>query len=278
MDIQLKKYHALGNDYLIYDTQKNEGALTGEQIKQICHRNFGIGSDGILAGPVFHEGVPGVKIYNPDGSEAEISGNGIRIFAKYLKDAGYITEERFEISTLGGTIWIQYLDEEGDRMKVAMGKASFWSEEIPVAGEPREVIKEKTSFHGREYEMNCVSVGNPHCVIFVDEPTREYACWLGEEVESAPCFPNKINVQLAKIMDRENMAIEIFERGAGYTLASGSSCCAAACVARRLGLIDKKVTVHMPGGNLEIHAEDDGTVFIIGSADVIGEIHYRLKV
>ncbi len=270
MKIELPKYHGLGNDYLIFDPQKFDHKLNVAQIRLICHRNFGVGSDGIVYGPILTDGKIMVEIFNPDGSEAEKSGNGVRIFSKYLKDAGYITARCFILTTLGGDVEVEFLEDSGSLLRVLMGKTTYQSKEIPVAGESRNVINETMVFHGRTYKVTCLSIGNPHCVIPMREISKEAACALGPYVENAENFPNRINMQLLKVLDRNNIAIEIYERGAGYTLASGSSSCAAASAAHTLGLTDDRVTVHMPGGNLQIEMLPDASVYMTGRVSSIG--------
>lgn len=272
MQICFERYHGLGNDYLVCDPQKNGLVLNEVRIRLICDRNFGCGSDGILYGPVFEDGRIGVRIYNPDGSEAEKSGNGVRIFSKYLKDYGYVTETSFVLSTLGGDVDVQYLSEDGRMMKVLMGKATYQSDEVPVAGNVRQVIDEPMEFGGETYNVTCLSVGNPHCVIPMDSISKDKAIKLGRLVETAPYFPNRINMQLLKVIDRNNISIEIFERGAGYTLASGSSSCAAASAAHKLGLVDSSVNVHMPGGGLKIEIGADESVYMTGTVSRVGTI------
>lgn len=271
MKIPFRKYHALGNDYLVLDPQKIQGnlALTPENIRLICHRNFGIGSDGILYGPVRDKGPWELNIFNPDGSEAEKSGNGIRIFSLYLKDEGYVTDTSFRLKTLGGEVAVEFLKgnlpkgKEG-LIKVDMGKATFVSDQIPVTGAKRDVINETLEIDGKGYQVTCVSVGNPHCVIVLPQISEALARTIGPLVENHPQFPKRINMQLVQIQDRANIRIEIWERGAGYTLASGSSSCAAACAGHKLGLIDPDVTVTMPGGTIRINIQKDGDVHMTG--------------
>lgn len=272
MKVTLEKYHGLGNDYLVFDPGKNTLQLNQENVKLICNRNFGIGSDGILEGPILEDGKISVKIWNPDGSIAEKSGNGVRIFAKYLKDAGYVQKNHVKIETLGGEVKATYLNEEGSRLTISMGKLSFWSDEIPVTGERREVVNETMVFNQIPYKVSCVSIGNPHCVIFLNEISKDIVCKIGEYSESAEYFPEKINTQIMNVLDRTHIQIEIYERGAGYTLASGSSSCAAAGVAYRLGLVDSKTYVQMPGGTLEVEIEEDGMVLMTGDVGYIGKI------
>lgn len=272
MKVVLEKYHGLGNDYFVFDPNKNELKLTSENIKLICNRNFGMGSDGILEGPIFTEDGIYVRIWNPDGSEAEKSGNGARIIAKYLKDADYVQKKHFTFNTMDGVVEVSYLNETGSRLRVSMGTLSFWSDEIPVSGERREMIYEDMIFGRTLYPVTCVSIGNPHCVISLKEISKPLVCKIGEYSEIARCFPKRINTELLQVIDENNIKIEIFERGAGYTLASGSSACAAAGVAYRLGKTKSGVTVHMPGGELQVEIQDDWSVYMTGDVFYVGKI------
>ncbi|WP_371296335.1 diaminopimelate epimerase [Ruminococcus sp.] len=271
MQIVLEKYHGLGNDYLVFDPNKNELELNEANVKMICNRNVGLGSDGILEGPLLGEHLA-VKIWNPDGSVAEKSGNGVRIFAKYLKDAGYVQKKNYELMTDGGIVEITYLNEEGSRLRISMGKLSFVSEEIPVIGERREVINEDMVFGNNLYPATCVSVGNPHCVIPMQEISKELVCKIGVHSESARYFPERVNTEIMKVTDRNNIAIETYERGAGYTMATGTGACAAAAVAYKLGLTENKMLVHMPGGDLQVEIADNWNVYITGDVFYIAEI------
>ena len=271
MQIVLEKYHGLGNDYLVFDPNKNELELNEANVKMICNRNVGLGSDGILEGPLLGEHLA-VKIWNPDGSVAEKSGNGVRIFAKYLKDAGYVQKKNYELMTDGGIVEVTYLNEEGSRLRISMGKLSFVSEEIPVIGERREVINEDMVFGNNLYQATCVSVGNPHCVIPMQEISKELVCKIGVHSERARYFPERVNTEIMKVTDRNNIAIETYERGAGYTMATGTGACAAAAVAYKLGLTENKMLVHMPGGDLQVEITDDWNVYITGDVFYIAEI------
>ncbi|NLH14716.1 MAG: diaminopimelate epimerase [Firmicutes bacterium] len=263
--VPFSKYHALGNDYIVIDPLKTSVDLTEEAVRLLCDRHFGIGSDGILYGPFYEEDTPVVRIYNPDGSEAEKSGNGVRIFARYLMDAGYEDGGQFELGTLGGVVLVNVLNADGSMIQVDMGTTTFCSEEIPVAGPSREVVDEPLEIDGNTWRMTCVSIGNPHCVIPVDRLSKDMVMALGPLLENHEMFPNRINVQLLKVVDRNTIEIEIWERGAGYTLASGSSSCAAASVARRLGLVESDVTVRMQGGEILVSFAEDGHVLMTGA-------------
>lgn len=272
MKLTLERYHGLGNDYVVYDPNQNEMVLNEENVKMICNRNLGLGSDGILEGPIMDGKSMAVRIWNPDGSIAEKSGNGVRIFAKYLKDASYVQKKTFVLKTDGGDVEIAYLNEDGSRLRVSMGKLSFWSDDIPVTGERREVINEDMVFGRTLYPATCVSIGNPHCVIPMREISEPLVCKIGNYSEMARYFPNRVNTQIMKVIDQENIAIEIFERGAGYTLASGTGACAAAGVAYKLGLTNNKVIVHMPGGELQVEIRDDWEVYMTGDVFYVAKI------
>ena len=265
------KYNGLGNDYIVIDPNKTQFLMNGPIIRLICNRNFGIGSDGILYGPTLRNNQFHLRIFNPDGSEAEKSGNGLRIFSRYLKDTGYVNSDKFQVWTPAGANDIEI---NGKGIQVNMGIPNFKSQEIPVAGEEREVMEERILIGDEEILINCVSVGNPHCVILSDELSESRVRKLGPILESNPIFPNKINVQFMKVINRAKVGIMIWERGAGYTLASGSSSTAAASVARKLDLIDDDVLVQMPGGNLNIAFDESGNAYMTGPVTSVTKGHF----
>ena len=264
--LEFAKYHALGNDYLVMDAAAFGPGQAQALAPRICHRNYGLGSDGILLGASAQDDAEfELRIINPDGSEAEKSGNGLRIFARYLYDTRRVGSAPFRIATRGGNVLAQVFPERG-LIRVAMGRASFDSQAIGIAGPRREVVAEAMQFGGRTLTCTGVTVGNPHCVITSVPVTEEEARVLGPIVERDARFLNRTNVQLLEIIDRGNIRIQIWERGAGHTLASGSSASASACAARRLGGCDEQVRVHMPGGVLEVEIEPDYQVTQTGPA------------
>ena len=267
MEVHFRKYHGLGNDYLVIDPNVHDVNLTPDIIRLICDRHFGIGADGILYGPIMNGNNLSVRIFNPDGSEAEKSGNGLRIFAWYLYESRYVDESGFSIETLGGSVEAHIEDDSGDLIKIRMGTISFLSTEIPVSGKEREVVDEELEISGVKYKVTCLSIGNPHCVIPMQYISEQKAKELGPLVENHNAFPNRINMQLLKVIDRANIEIRIWERGAGYTLASGSSACAAAGAAHRLGLVDNRVNVRMPGGDLLIEISPDKHIHLTGPVE-----------
>jgi diaminopimelate epimerase len=271
--MRFHKYHALGNDYLVLDPSDfpNWPAPRPEQIRVICHRNFGVGSDGILWGPLpSAQSQFGLRIFNPDGSEAEKSGNGLRIFARYLWDQQRASQPDFTIETPGGHVQAKIL-EQGRLITVDMGQVKFSSRVIPVTGPDREVINESITILDRTFTFCAATIGNPHCVLPLPEVTSELAHKYGPLLETHSNFPRKTNVQFLQVLDRKNIRIEIWERGAGYTLASGSSSSAAAAVAHRLGLVEPQLTVHMPGGTIGIEIAPDYAIRMTGSVTRVAE-------
>jgi diaminopimelate epimerase len=271
MRFSFAKYHALGNDYIVIDPKNLPSPLTAEQIKTICHRNFGVGSDGILLGPLPTKKAEfGLRIFNPDGSEAEKSGNGLRIFSRYLWDKKLAGDGEFSVETPGGIVHATVM-ARGKIVRVEMGSVSFWSDESPVAGPRREVINEQIHLRGRQYHFCAATVGNPHCVLPLPKISADLARQIGPQLETHARFPNRTNVQLMQVLDRKNIQIEIWERGAGYTLASGSSSSAAAAVAHKLGLCDREISVHMPGGKIEIEIGDNFSIRMTGGVTKVAD-------
>ncbi len=271
--MRFHKYHALGNDYIVMDPADFPGwsAPTVEQIRVICHRNFGVGSDGILWGPLATTRAQfGLRIFNPDGSEAEKSGNGLRIFSRYLYDQQKVGTAPFTIDTPGGVVEVT-IQPGGQLLTVDMGHVSFASDKIPVTGPVREVINERITILDREFTYCAATIGNPHCVIPLPAVTPELAFKYGPLLETHGNFPKRTNVQFLQVIDRSNIRIEIWERGAGYTLASGSSSSASAAVAHKLGLVDRSVTVHMPGGRIGIEIGDNFAIRMTGPVTRVAE-------
>ncbi len=268
--MRFTKYHGLGNDYLVMDPAVVGRDLTLAEIRLICHRNYGPGSDGILWGPSRSaSGDFSLRIFNPDGSEAEKSGNGLRIFARYLFDQGLVEHAPFFVQTLGGRVRC-CVKPGGQLIEVEMGQVSFDAARIPVSGCTGDVINQTIVLEGKPYKYCAATIGNPHCVLPLEDVSEELARRLGPRIENEPRFENRTNVQFLKVLGRNDIKIEIWERGAGYTLASGSSSSAAAAVAHKLGLCDRDITVHMPGGELKIALSADFQVTMTGPVVCVG--------
>jgi diaminopimelate epimerase len=270
------KYHALGNDYLVLDPKDANELPSKDAIVRICHRNFGLGSDGILYGPLKTDKADfGLRIMNPDGSEAEKSGNGLRIFSRYLYDIGAVKNDAFTVDTLGGVVTCK-IDDGAKSITVDMGKVNFAMNHIPVDGPEQSDhnIGQLLTFNGKTQTVYIADIGNPHCVVVQDEISAQQAHEDGAAIEVHEAFPKRTNVQFLKVIDRNNIQIEIWERGAGYTLASGSSSSAAAAVAHRIGLCDRDITVHMPGGKIAIHIGDDFAIRMAGPATHVASMQF----
>ena len=252
------KGHGLGNDYIAVDPAELDFQLSARNVRALCDRHRGIGADGLLALTTSERAHFGLRIYNPDGSEAEKSGNGLRIFANYLFATRRTRRRAFRIETPGGIVSVSLREgDEGDidRVKVVIGHASFRPQLLPCTLDVPELIEQPLRAAGRDLRFSGVSVGNPHCVIFRNsdaEWTRDDLLELGPALEGHEIFPQRANVQLAAVTGPRTLSILIWERGAGETLASGTSACAAAAVGVRLGLVKSPVAVHAPGGGLEV--------------------------
>ncbi len=268
------KTHGLGNDYIILDRDNISFDLTSKAIQRICNVNFGLGSDGILLKVPSEKAEYGLKVYNPDGSEAEISGNGLRIFCKFIYDYGFCQNREFTVETKGRVVNAKIMRTSFKRARsvsVEMGKALFDTRDIPAVFSSGEVLGETLAVRDRTYEIHCVSVGNPHCVILKDELSEEEIKSYGRDIENHAVFPNRINVQFVKVLSEHSAEILIWERGAGYTLASGSSACAVACVLKRKGLTGNDVLIKMQGGDLKIFVDNQWNIKMTGEVRQIAE-------
>jgi diaminopimelate epimerase len=252
------KGHGLGNDYIVLDGERFGIALTPERVRLLCHRNLGLGSDGVLEvtkrGDRFF-----ARIWNPDGSEAERSGNGLRIAAKFLSDHGYTIESTFVIETIAGPVATEVFRHAGrvHSVRLQMGRAT-----IDRSVKSIEVGRDRL-------DVTVVSVGNPHCVIFGEPLTRERLFAIGPLVERHARFPDRINVQLAVAEARNRTRALVWERGAGHTLASGTSACAVAAACFDRGLVDGTVSVVMEGGQLELEIGPDLDLVMTGPAEEV---------
>lgn len=267
------KSHGLGNCYIVIDSDKIDFELTDERVIRICDLHFGVGSNGILLKAPSKIADFGLKIYNTDASIAENCGNGLRIFSKFLHDYGYLSSDKFTVDILGRLIHCEILEKNAAgkaiKVRVDMGKANFVAKQVPVNFPKEECINEPVTFGGKEFRINCVSVGNPHCVVFRDELNQEELLKYGPIIETDKMFPNRTNVQFAHVVNRNLVEIKIWERGVGNTLASGSSSCAVASAMRKNNLVDKDVTIRMPGGELQISIDEEWNIKMTGPVEEI---------
>jgi diaminopimelate epimerase len=269
------KGHGLGNDYIVVDPAELDFELSPRVIRALCDRNRGVGGDGVLA-PIPSESADiGLRIFNPDGSEAQKSGNGLRIFASYLHATGRTRRRKIRIETPGGIVTAELqLDDDGEvnRATVMIGHVSFNPQRLPCTLDVPELVNKRLRAAGRTLTFTGVSVGNPHCVIFKaadGEWTGDDLTLLGPAIERHELFPERVNVQLAVPTGPRSLSILIWERGAGETLASGTSACAAAAAAVRLGLVRSPVAVRAPGGTLTVAVDEHFDVTLDGEVSEV---------
>jgi len=260
LELDFVKSHGLGNDYVVADAARFGVTLTPERVRLLCHRHLGLGSDGILEVQAADDRFV-VRIWNPDGSLAERSGNGLRIVAKFLSDHGYTDESAFSIETVVGPVKTEVYRADGrvEAVRLEMGKAAI---DRAVTSLP---------VRGKKLDVTVVSVGNPHCVIFHEPHTRKALFELGPQVENHAQFPARINVQLAEIESHRRVRALVWERGAGHTLASGTSACAVAAACFDRGLVGNAVTVVMEGGQLEVEVAQDLSIIMTGPVEEVFE-------
>ena len=279
--MKFTKMHGCGNDYIYIDCFKETVTNESELAVKLSDRHFGIGGDGII---LIKKGTAAdfeIVMYNPDGTRAEMCGNAIRCVAKYVFDNGYTDKTSFSIESMGAVKYIDVTVENGEVVlaRVDMGAPILKSADVPVNSDNEKVISEKITVAGREFNMTCVSMGNPHAVMFIEEHPSDFDLdFYGAKFEcNTDIFPNRINAEFAKVIDRKNIEMRVFERGTGETLACGTGTCATVVAAILNGYADNDVTVHLIGGDLQIQwsGQEEDSVFMTGPAATVftGEIH-----
>lgn len=277
--MKFTKMHGCGNDYIYIDcfeeTVKDESAAA---IK-LSDRHFGIGGDGLI---LIKKGTAAdfeMVMYNADGTRAEMCGNAIRCVARYVYDKGYVKSTDFSIESMGKVKYITLTLENNvvKWVRVDMGAPILNAVDIPVISDSEKVISENLTVDGREFNMTCVSMGNPHAVMFIDKSPKEFELeHFGPLFESNSIFPKRVNAEFAKVIDRNNIEMRVWERGTGETLACGTGTCATVVAAILNGYVDNDVTVHLIGGDLKIHwsGDEKDSVIMTGPAEYVfsGEI------
>lgn len=276
--MKFTKMHGIGNDYVYVDCFQEEVKHPRELAKYVSDRHFGIGSDGLILIKPSKTADFQMEMYNADGSQGEMCGNGIRCVAKYVYDYGLTDKKNISVETLAGIKHLELTVEDGKAVlvKVNMGAPELAPEQIPVAAERKTAVKIPIKVKEREYEMTCVSMGNPHCVIFMEEDVSQLdLAAMGPDFEHHTCFPKRINTEFVNVINPHTLRMRVWERGSGETLACGTGACATAVAAILNGLVKSEVTVQLLGGDLKIRWEGEGTpVYMTGSAAVVfgGEI------
>ncbi len=259
------KMHGLGNDFLVFE---DDGQDWSALAQKLCRRRLSVGADGILVVLPSEKADIRMRIFNSDGSEAEMCGNGIRCFAKYVYERGIVKKEEMTVETLAGimTPHIQTVNGKAENITVDMGKPEFGRKQIPMTGDGSAFDVPITAA-GRSVSVSAVRMGVPHAVVMI-EGTEDMAV-LGPAIETHPVFPEKINVDFVEVTDRENISVRTWERGAGFTLACGTGCCASAVVLHEKGLVGRRVYAHLSAGTLLIDYLEDGRVMMTGPAEEV---------
>jgi diaminopimelate epimerase len=271
--VNFAKWQGIGNDYLVLEEELLPAALDSVAVSVICDRHVGVGSDGILlvggASGAVPEAVARMRVFNPDGSESEMCGNGIRIFARYLANSGQIEGREFVVETLAGAIRPR-LEPDGT-VRVDMGSARFVSKNIGAEAGDKDVVDAALTAGGQEYRFTFVDVGNPHCVVVVDDPALFDVAGVGSLIERHPLFPNRVNVEFIHVRPDRSVQMRVWERGVGETQACGTGATAVGVACVQLGLAESPVLVHLPGGDLtiEVHAGSSARVFMTGPAEEV---------
>jgi len=266
------KMHGLGNDYIVINNRDNimgENELSG-LARKLCERRFSVGADGLLLLYNSKKADAKMRIFNSDGSEAEMCGNGIRCFAKYCYENNIAKKNELRIETLAGikTVWLIISKGEVKEAKVDMGSPILERGSLPMLGR-RTCINEDLAVDGEKFKVTCLSVGNPHCVILVDDVKRFPVEEIGPKIEKHQLFPNKVNVDFVQVLSKEELNVRVWERGCGETLACGTGACASVVAANLPKKIGKKAIVHLLGGDLQI--EYSGNIFMTGPAEKVFE-------
>ncbi|AEG14883.1 diaminopimelate epimerase [Desulfofundulus sp. TPOSR] len=272
--MQFFKVHGLGNDFILVDLVKQEwpgGEDLSESARRLCHRQFGIGADGLVLLHSSPRADVFMQIINPDGSEAEMCGNAIRCVAKYLYERGGIKKEVMHIETRAGVMVPRLVLENGRvaAVRVDMGIPRLERQDIPMIGPPGQVINEPLVLEGQAFHVTAVSMGNPHCVLFVPDVERVDLHGLGPKLEKHPLFPRKTNVEFVQVLNRGEVRVRVWERGAGPTLACGTGACATVVAGVLNNYTDREVKVHLPGGTLLIEWKEDDHLYMTGPAEEV---------
>lgn len=276
--MKFTKMQGLGNDYVYVNCLKEKVESPSEMARRVSDRHFGVGSDGLILICPSECADFEMKMYNADGSRGEMCGNGIRCVGKYVYDYGLTDQTEISVETLGGIKHLSLTVEEGKvaLVKVNMGFPIFVPEQIPVKVEGDHAVNVPISVDGDEYRMTCVSMGNPHAVVYLDDIQNMEIEKIGSKFEHHPCFPNRVNTEFARVLDRETVEMRVWERGSGETLACGTGACAVAVASMVNGLTEDCVTVQLLGGNLKIEWDrEKNVVYMTGPATVVfdGELY-----
>jgi diaminopimelate epimerase len=275
--MRFAKYQGIGNDFIMIADPSNRIELAPEVVRRLCDRRFGIGADGVIrVAPARGEADVFMDYVNSDGSIGEMCGNGIRCLALFAREEGLTDKRRIDVDTRAGTKVVEVLED--GLVKVDMGAPIFEPDEIPVTWEGSDALHAKLELADEVVEVACMSIGNPHAVMFVEDPGVVPVSTLGPVIERHESFPNGANIEFVRVVSPQRIEMRVWERGAGQTLACGTGACAGAVIARLLRDTDQLVTVALPGGELQVEwagsIDERVPVFMTGPAQksFVGEI------
>ncbi|WP_319200373.1 diaminopimelate epimerase [uncultured Ilyobacter sp.] len=272
--LKFEKYHGIGNDFIIFREEEVEGLDYSELAMKVCHRNFGIGADGMMVAAKSEKADIRMIFYNADGSEAPMCGNGVRCFSHFVRNNELVEKDLISVETLAGNMLIKTEEKDGRYLaRVNMGMPIFETESIPMSVSEKDYIERKIESYEREFSISALFMGTTHSVTFVDDLETLDIYKYGRNLEINPIFPNKTNVNFAKVISKDRVDVKTWERGAGYTFACGTGACAVVVIGNLTGRLDKNVEVAVPGGKLFIELTDEG-VFMTGESQKIAEGHY----
>ncbi|MEM3072480.1 MAG: diaminopimelate epimerase [Candidatus Bathyarchaeia archaeon] len=280
--INFWKMQALGNDYIVLKDWRQRLGDYSALSKVLCKRRFSVGADGmiVLCKPSKIQADVKMRIFNADGSEAEMCGNGIRCLAKYAYENSIVNKRDIDVETLAGLRKVRLKVNRGfvESVSVDMGEPVFNRKAIPMEGEG-EFIGQTLTVNGKLIQASCLSIGNPHCVVFVEDVEKAPVEELGPAIETHPYFPKRVNVEFVKVMDRKVLSVRVWERGCGETMACGTGACAAATVAHRLGKVEDEVVVRLRGGDLKVKLNGrirlEGPVVKVYEGKISSEVRLR---
>jgi diaminopimelate epimerase len=271
-NMQFWKMHGLGNDYIVIDNR--DGKICDQKAstlaKKLCTRRFSVGADGLLLVCVSKVADVKMRIFNPDGSEAEMCGNGIRCFSKYCYETEIFKKSMFQVETLSGikNIWLSLNDnDEVVSVRVNMGTPNWDCKSLPMDMDGT-CINYNLAVDKETFTVTCLSMGNPHCIIFVENSDKTPVECIGSQVENHHFFPKRTNVGFVQVIKNDELKVRVWERGCGETLACGTGTCAAVVVANKLGKVGTKVTVHVLGGDLQVEI-GEANLFLSGTAEKV---------
>lgn len=274
--MKFEKYHGLGNDFIIFMEEDVKDYDYAELAKKVCHRKFGIGADGMMVVGKSDTAKFNMIFYNADGSRAPMCGNGIRCFTHYIVNNNLVKESEFKVETLAGVLNTKYTIGEEFMVEVYMGEPKYKPDTVPVVSDKDEFIKEELETSYGKVEVSSIFMGTTHTVVITDDLSKIDVEGLGKEIENNPIYPVKTNVNFVEVKSKNEIDVNTWERGAGFTYACGTGCCASVVLANDFSLVgNEKVKVNVPGGHMYVEVKEGRSVYMTGPSEKIAEGNYK---